>query len=120
MESALTSHGSSKQPLNVNSLYTLNDDSNALHDGIYLMQPEMSLEAGNRRKSPVTLAVTASYFFNSSQYSLKKIEKKREYVTRIIQSLSVYNFISGERKITTDIIWIRGYVMMFICKDLQT
>jgi hypothetical protein len=35
---------------------------------------------------------------------LKKLEKKREYVTRIIQSLSLYNFISDERKITTDII----------------
>jgi hypothetical protein len=30
-------------------------------------------------------------------------EKKREYVTRIIQSLSVYDFISDEQKITTDI-----------------
>jgi hypothetical protein len=40
----------------------------------------------------------------------KKIEKKREYVTRIIQSLSVYDFISDERKITTDIIRVRGYV----------
>jgi hypothetical protein len=51
---------------------------------------------------------------------LKKIEKKREYVTRIIQPLSVYDFISDERKITTDIILVRGYVPMFICKDLQT
>jgi hypothetical protein len=52
---------------------------------------------------------------------LKKLEKKnREYVTRIIQSLSVYDFISDERKITTDIIRVRGYVAMFICKDLQT
>jgi hypothetical protein len=31
----------------------------------------MSLEAGNRRKSPVTLAVTAGYFF-----SLKKIMRE--------------------------------------------
>ena len=45
--------------------------------------------------------------------------KNREYVTRIIQSLSVYDFISDERKITTDIIRVRGYVAMFICKDLQ-
>jgi hypothetical protein len=51
---------------------------------------------------------------------LKKIEKKREYVTRIIQSLSVYDFISDERKIMTGIIRVRGYVAMFICKDLQT
>jgi hypothetical protein len=51
---------------------------------------------------------------------LKYLEKNREYVTRIIQSLSVYDFISDERKITTDIIWVRGYVTMFICKDLQT
>jgi hypothetical protein len=42
-----------------------------------------------------------------------------EYITRIIQSLSVYDFISDERKITTDIIRVRGYVAMFICKDLQ-
>jgi hypothetical protein len=34
------------------------------------MYPGMSLEASNRRKSSVTLAVTAGYFF-----SLKKIEK---------------------------------------------
>jgi len=27
----------------------------------------MSLEAGNRRKSPVTLAVTAGYFFSSKK-----------------------------------------------------
>ena len=33
--------------------------------------PGMSLEAGNRRKSPVTLAVTAGYFF-----SLKKIMRE--------------------------------------------
>jgi hypothetical protein len=32
----------------------------------------MSLEAGNRRKSPVTLAVTASYFF-----SLKKNNERK-------------------------------------------
>jgi hypothetical protein len=51
---------------------------------------------------------------------LKKIEKKREYVTRIIQSLSIYDFISDERKIMTDIIHVRGYVAMFIYKDLQT
>jgi hypothetical protein len=38
----------------------------------------MSLEAGNRRKSPVTLAVTASYFF-----SLKKI--MRENLVSAIQ-----------------------------------
>ena len=31
---------------------------------------------------------------------LKKLEKNREYVIRIIQSLSVYDFISDERKIT--------------------
>jgi hypothetical protein len=31
----------------------------------------MSLEAGNRRKSPVTLAVTAGYF-----YSFKKIMRE--------------------------------------------
>jgi hypothetical protein len=37
-----------------------------------------------------------------------------------MQSLSVYDFISDERKITTDIIRVRGYVAMFICKDLQT
>jgi hypothetical protein len=78
----------------------------------------MSLEAGNRRKSSVTLAVTASYFF-----SLKKI--LREHLssisnTTIIQSLSVYDFISDERKIMIDIIRVRGYVAMFICKDLQT
>ena len=36
----------------------------------------MSLEAGNRRKSPVTLAVTAGYFF-----SLKKI--MREHLSSI-------------------------------------
>jgi hypothetical protein len=51
---------------------------------------------------------------------LKKLEKNREYVTQIIQSLSVYDFISDERKITSDIIRVRGYAMMFICKDLQT
>jgi hypothetical protein len=34
------------------------------------MYAGMSLEASNRRKSPVTLAVTAGYFF-----SLKQIEK---------------------------------------------
>ena len=51
---------------------------------------------------------------------LKKLEKNREFVIQIIQSLSVYDFISDEQKITTDIIWVRGYVMMFICKDLQT
>jgi hypothetical protein len=51
---------------------------------------------------------------------IKKLEKKREYVTRINQSLSFYDFISDERKITTDIIRVRGYVEMFICKDLQT
>ena len=50
---------------------------------------------------------------------LKKLEKNREYVRQIIQSLSVYDFISDERKITTDIIRVRGYVTMFICKDLQ-
>jgi hypothetical protein len=38
----------------------------------------MSLEAGNRRKSPVTLAVTAGYFF-----SLKKI--MRENLVSAIQ-----------------------------------
>jgi hypothetical protein len=32
----------------------------------------MSLEAGNRRKSPVTLAVTAGYFF----FLKKNIERK--------------------------------------------
>jgi hypothetical protein len=47
---------------------------------------------------------------------LKKLEKNKEYVTRIIQSLSIYDFISDER----DIIRVRGYVAMFICKDLQT
>jgi hypothetical protein len=51
---------------------------------------------------------------------LKKFEKNKEYVTRIIQSLSIYDFISDEQKITTDIIRVRGYVAMFICKDLQT
>jgi hypothetical protein len=51
---------------------------------------------------------------------LKKLEKNKEYVTRIIQSLSIYDFISDEQKITTDIIRVRGYVAMFICKDLQT
>jgi hypothetical protein len=35
------------------------------------IQPGMSLEAGNRRKSPVTLAVTAGYF-----YSFKKIMRE--------------------------------------------
>jgi hypothetical protein len=50
----------------------------------------MSLEAGNWRKSPVILAVTAGYFF-----SLKKIMRE--------------NLVS-----------VRGYVAMFICKDLQT
>jgi hypothetical protein len=48
------------------------------------------------------------------------IKGAREYVTRKIQSLSIYNFISDERKIMTDIIRVRGYVTMFICKDLQT
>ena len=38
----------------------------------------MSLEAGNRRKSPVTLAITAGYFF-----SLNKI--MRENLVSIIQ-----------------------------------
>jgi uncharacterized membrane protein len=51
---------------------------------------------------------------------LKKLEKNREYITRIIQSLSIYDFISDEWKITTDIIRVRWYVAMFICKDLQT
>jgi hypothetical protein len=51
---------------------------------------------------------------------LKELEINREYVTGIIQSLSVYDFISDERKITTDIIRVRVYVAMFICKDLQT
>jgi hypothetical protein len=51
---------------------------------------------------------------------LKKLEKNKEYVTRIIQSLSIYDFVSDEQKITTDIIRVRGYVAMFICKDLQT
>jgi hypothetical protein len=40
--------------------------------------PGMSLEAGNWRKSPVTLAVTAGYFF-----SLKKI--MRENIVSAIQ-----------------------------------
>jgi hypothetical protein len=52
---------------------------------------------------------------------LKKIRKK----TRIcnpdnsIPLRLLYDFISDERKITTDIIRVRGYVAMFICKDLQ-
>jgi hypothetical protein len=38
----------------------------------------MSLEAGNRRKSPVTLAVTAGYFF-----SLKKIMREIQRTVRV-------------------------------------
>ena len=44
----------------------------------WTIKPRMSLEAGNRRKSPVTLAVTAGYFF-----SLKKI--MRENLVSAIQ-----------------------------------
>jgi hypothetical protein len=39
--------------------------------GQHILQPGMSLEAGNQRKSPVTLAVTAGYFF-----SLKKVMRE--------------------------------------------
>ena len=38
----------------------------------------MLLEAGNRRKSPVTLAVTAGYFF-----SLKKIMREIQRTVRV-------------------------------------
>jgi hypothetical protein len=130
----------------------------------------MSLEAGNRRKSPVTLAVTAGYFFSlkkimrenlssisNTTYStcndsevlvvclirvllyrrnvynfvkrhleliaifLKKIRKKARICNpdNSVPLRLLYDFISDERKITTDIIRVRGYVAMFICKDLQ-
>ena len=39
--------------------------------GQHILQPGMSLEAGNQQKSPVTLAVTAGYFF-----SLKKVMRE--------------------------------------------
>jgi hypothetical protein len=44
--------------------YVVNNFSNIILSG-------MSLEAGNQRKSPVTLAVTTGYFF-----SLKKIMRE--------------------------------------------
>jgi hypothetical protein len=52
--------------------------------------PGMSLEAGNRRKSPVTLAGTAGYFF-----SLKKI--MRENVSSI--SNTTYRRVSTDQKL---------------------
>jgi hypothetical protein len=53
----------------------------------------MSLEAGNRRKSPVTLAVTAGYFF-----SLKQIEKiylvsAIQHTVRVSTDQHIYNAI---------------------------
>jgi hypothetical protein len=77
-------------------------------------RPGMSLEAGNRRKSLVTLAVTARVLLYRRSVSnfvkrhseliaifLKQIRKNQEYITRIIQSLS------DEWKITTDTIRVR-------------
>jgi hypothetical protein len=60
--------------------------------------------------------------WKSAQFSMKFWTKTSESFSSPywIQSLSVYDFISDERKITTDIIQVRVYVAMFICKDLKT
>jgi hypothetical protein len=82
----------------------------------------MSLEAVNQRKSPVTLAVTAGYFFSLKKIMRenivsaiqrtvcvsKEIRKKKRICNPDIFSLSLYYFISDEWKITTDIIRVRA------------
>jgi uncharacterized protein (DUF927 family) len=80
----------------------------------------------DRPKTKSAIALT-KIILKISTFSIKKnmiLQEKNnrliEYVTRIIQSLSVCDFISDERKILPGIIRVRGYVAMFICKDLQT
>jgi hypothetical protein len=68
-----------KSSSSIINLHPLRNRLEKLAKGLlFYLFPGMSLEAGNQRKSPVTLAVTAGYFF-----SLKKI--MRENLVSAIQ-----------------------------------
>jgi hypothetical protein len=47
----------------------------------------MSLEAGNRRKSPVTLAVTAGYFFSLKKNNERKFILYQQYNVQCVYLL---------------------------------
>ena len=61
----------------------------------------MSLEAGNRRKSPVTLAVTASYFFSLKKIMRENLVSAIQRTVRVSTDQYVYVCRSLQINITT-------------------